>query len=112
MDGNAATHWSAGVPPAVGQWFQVDMVSKQTFREITIDAGASWSMDYCLGCDVTVSDDGSTWGSPIGKANGTSQLTTVTLSAPAAARYIRITMNSGATSTTHWWSIAELDVLN
>jgi hypothetical protein len=88
------------------------MGAKQTFREVTLDAGATWSMDYCLGCDVTVSDDGSTWGNPIAKANGSGQVTTVTLTSPASARYIRITMNSGATSTTHWWSIAEFNALN
>jgi hypothetical protein len=111
MDGNAATHWSAGVPPAVGQWFQVDMGSMKTFREITLDAGTSWSTDYCAGCDVNVSNDGSTW-SPIGKANGTAQVTTVTLTTPATGRYIQVIMSSGATATTHWWSIAEFNVLD
>jgi hypothetical protein len=88
------------------------MGTPKTFLQITLDAGASWSSDYCVGCDVSVSSDGSTWGSPVGKANGSAQLTTVTLSMPATARYVRVTMNSGATSTTHWWSIAEFDVLD
>jgi glucosylceramidase len=111
IDGTNTTHWSAGVPPAAGQWFQVDMGSTKTFREITLDAGPSWAMDYCVSCDVKVSNDASTW-TTIGMANGTAQVTTVTLTTPAMGRYIQVIMNSGATASTHWWSIAEFDVLD
>ena len=31
---------------------------------------------------------------------------------PQTARYLRVTLNAAATSTTHWWAIAEFNVLN
>jgi hypothetical protein len=111
IDGSGSTRWTPGVSPVAGQWFEIDMASMQTFRELSIDAGATWNMDYLRGCDVTVSNDGSTWGSSIASAMGASQVVVIPLPT-TTARYVRVTLNSSATSTTHWWSIAEFNVLN
>jgi hypothetical protein len=111
IDGNAATRWTPGISPAAGQWFEIDMAAAQTFREISIDAGATWSGDYLRGCDVTVSADGSTWGSPVASGTGSAQVVVVSF-APQTARYVRVTLNAAATTTTHWWAIAEFNVLN
>jgi hypothetical protein len=110
IDGSGTTRWTPAVSPAVGQWFEVDMASAQTFRELSIDAGATWNNDYLRGCDVAISMDGSTW-MKITSATGTSQVIVIDF-ASVSARYVRLTLNSGATSTTHWWSIAEFNVKN
>jgi hypothetical protein len=111
IDGSGTSRWSPGVSPAVGQWFEVDMASVRTFRQLSVDAGATWSGDYLRGCDVTVSTDGTSWGSAIASPTGSSQVVTIDF-APVTARYVRLTLNSSATSTTHWWSIAEFNALN
>jgi hypothetical protein len=87
------------------------MKSTQTFREISIDAGATWSGDYTRGYQVQVSADGTTWGSAVQTGKGTAQVVVVDF-ASQSARYVRVTLTSAATSTTHWWSIAEFNVLN
>jgi hypothetical protein len=86
------------------------MASTQTFRELSVDAGATWNADYMRGCDVTVSMDGTSW-TTVASATGTSQVVVIDF-ASASARYVRLTLNGGATSTTHWWSIAEFNVKN
>jgi hypothetical protein len=86
------------------------MGSAQTFRELSIDAGATWNADYMRGCDVTVSMDGASW-TNVTSATGTSQVVVIDF-ASVSARYVRLTLNSSATSTTHWWSIAEFNVKN
>jgi hypothetical protein len=86
------------------------MSSAQTFRELSIDAGTTWNADYPRGCDVTISMDGTTW-VKIASATGTSQVVVIDF-ASASARYVRLTLNNNATSTTHWWSIAEFNVKN
>ncbi len=87
------------------------MLSTQTFREVTLDAGSMWSGDYTRGYQVQVSADGATWGSAIASGKGSAQVTVVDF-ASQSARYIRVTLTSAAASTTHWWSIAEFNVLN
>jgi hypothetical protein len=111
IDGSGTSRWTPGVSPAVGQWYEIDMGSMQTFRELSIDAGATWNADYLRGCDVTVSTDGTSWGSPIASATGSSQVVVIPFSR-VTARYVRVTLNASATSTTHWWSIAEFNALN
>jgi glucosylceramidase len=86
------------------------MSSAQTFRELSIDAGSTWNADYLRGCDVAISMDGTSW-TKIASGAGTSQVVVIDF-ASTSARYVRLTLNSGATSTTHWWSIAEFNVKN
>jgi hypothetical protein len=86
------------------------MASAQTFRELSIDAGNTWNADYLRGSDVTVSMDGTSW-TNVASATGTSQVVVIDFGS-VSAQYVRLTLNSGATSTTHWWSIAEFNVKN
>lgn len=90
------------------------MAKAQTFREVSLDSGngggGSWSGDYPRGCDVAVSMDGSSWGTAIATATGSSQVVVIDF-ATVTARYVRVTLNSAGASTTHWWSLAEFNVL-
>jgi uncharacterized repeat protein (TIGR02543 family) len=106
IDGDIGTRWSTGANQTYGQWFQVDLGSVQTFNRIVMDAGSS-SGDYPRGYQVNVSNDGSTWGSPVATGTG-SAVTTVTF-APQTARYIRV-MQTGSVTGSVWWSIHEFNV--
>lgn len=99
-------------PPTcqITQWFQVDMVTPQTFMEITMDATGSPD-DFPRGYQVLTSNDGVTWGSPIAMGFGTSTIVTVTFP-PQTARYVRIVQTSSTASLPDqwWWSIYEFNV--
>ncbi len=106
LDGNTGTRWSTGANQANGQWFQVDMGATQTFCKIVLDQSTS-SGDYPRGYQVNVSNNGSTWGSPVATGNGTAGTTTI-IFAMQTARYIRITQTGSASGI--WWSICEFNV--
>jgi hypothetical protein len=105
IDGNGGTRWTTGTPQASGQWFQVDMLTPQTFVQLTLDATGSNS-DYPRKYSVFVSNDGMTWGNAVATATGTAALTTVVF-AQQTARFLRVTQSGTATN---WWSIYELNV--
>ncbi|HEY2082845.1 MAG TPA: discoidin domain-containing protein, partial [Verrucomicrobiae bacterium] len=106
LDGNLVTRWSTGGSQAPGQWFQADMGSVNVFSKIVLNYINS-ANDYPRGYQVTVSNDGINWSSPIASGVGSSSTTTITF-ATQAARYIRITQ-TGSTSGTYW-SIDEFNV--
>jgi len=41
IDGSASTRFSSGTDQVPGQWFSLDMITQQTFSQITIDPGSS-----------------------------------------------------------------------
>jgi hypothetical protein len=102
IDGNTSTRFSTDTDQAVGQWFQVNLGSSQTFNQIEMNSGGS-SGDYAVGYNVEVSTNGSTFTS-VATGTGTSSPETVTFTAQTA-QYIRVVLT--AASTTSWWSIAE-----
>jgi hypothetical protein len=89
-----------------GQWFQIDMREKHRFNKIVLDN--TWALwDSPNKYAVTVSDDGTNWGTPIAMGSGQLGITTITFPLQRS-RYIRITQTG--TSPTYNWSIFELDV--
>ncbi len=105
IDGDPATRWSTGRGMQLGDWFQVDLGSEQTFNQVVLDTTAS-SGDSPHGYQLFVSDDGTDWGQPI--ATGTGSPVTRILIPQVTARYIRV-VNQGDAG--NWWSIHELNVL-
>jgi len=106
LDGNLSTRWSTDTGQVSGQWFEVDLGSPSTFNGLILNSINS-ANDYPRGYQVTVSNDGVNWGSPVATGAGTPNITTITF-ATQTARYIRITQTG---STGNYWSIDEFNIL-
>lgn len=106
VDDDASTRWSSGAAQAPGQFVQVDLGRRKTFRRVALDSGGNLG-DYARTWELSVSDDGSTWRS-LATGEGVGQLTTIDVRR-TSARYVRIT-STGAAS--NWWSIADLRLYN
>ena len=105
IDGVASTRFSTGAAQTNGQWFQVDMLSAQSFSRVVMDATAS-PTDYARGYQVFVSNDGATWGTAV--ATGTGATVTTVNFATQSARYLRVVQTSNTPAS--WWSIHEFNV--
>ncbi|MGW0226741.1 discoidin domain-containing protein [Actinopolymorpha singaporensis] len=105
IDGDPATRWSTGHGMTPGDWFQVDLGASTTFDELHLDTSASPG-DFARGYEVYVSEDGKSWGEPVARGGGATQLRV--LFPPVTGRYVRI-VNTGSSGS--WWSIHEADVL-
>lgn len=113
IDGNLNSYWTGGIGQAPGQWFQIDMLSQQTFNRIIVDTSNTTFTDYIRGCQVFVSNDGVNWGTTVASAVGAAGAQYVANSltinfADQTARFIRIMLN--ASSTGNWWAIGNLRV--
>jgi hypothetical protein len=107
LDGDHWTGWRDMTKPQYpGQWFRVDMQAPRNFDKIILDnTWACW--DYPRGYAVSVSNDGTNWGTPV--ASGAGQLGMTTITFPEqTARYLRVVQTG--TNDTYNWSIYELDV--
>ena len=91
-----------------GEWLQLDLGSAARFSEIVLDAYNN-ADDYPEGYEVSVSDDGSTWGNPVATGLGNSAVTTISFS-EQNARFIRVQLTASSNYT--WWSIDEVKVLS
>jgi RHS repeat-associated protein len=103
---NGSTYWTTQNLQTNGQWFKLDMGMPRTFGQLTLFM-APTTDEHPRGYDVHVSNDGTTWGSPVASGVGTVALTTISFPRQTA-RYVRITQTG--TSSTRWWSINELNV--
>jgi len=103
IDGQTGTRWTSGKPQAAGQWFQVDLGSVQTVKQIDLDANSG---DYPRGYQVQVSQDGQSWSDPVATGSGRESYVSIPFGTQTA-RYIRVTQTGSATA---WWSIAEVKV--
>jgi hypothetical protein len=108
LDGVASTRWASEAAQVNGQFYQVDMQTAKTFRQITLDSTGS-AGDYPRGYQVFVSNDGSTWGSPIASGTPTTSLVTIGFSSQTA-RYIKVVQTGSVTP--NWWSLHEFNVYN
>src|SRR5882672_8672853 len=54
IDGSSGSRWSTGTGQSAGQWFSLDMITSQTFSQITIDPAGSTN-DYTKSYQVFVS---------------------------------------------------------
>ena len=82
------------------------MGSTNTIYKIVLDAGSS-SSDYPRGYQVTLSNDGTTWGNSVASGSGSSAVTTITFPTNTA-RYVRITQTGSVGGL--WWSIHEFNI--
>jgi hypothetical protein len=105
IDGQAASRFSSGAAQVNGQWFQVDMLTAQSFSRVVMDSTAS-ANDYAHTYQIFVSNDGTNFGTAI--ASGTGATVTTANFPNQSARYIRVVQTSNTPA--NWWSIHEFNV--
>lgn len=82
------------------------MVTPRTFVELSL-ATTPFPTDYSRAFQVSVSNDGTNFGTPIATGAGTATPTTISF-APQTARFVRVTLTAAAANL---WSIADFDVI-
>jgi len=101
-DGNASTRWASQASD--GQWIYVDLGSVYTINQVVL----RWEAAYGRGYQLQVSGDASTWSDVYSTTTGDGGADAVTLSTPAAGRYVRMLGTQRA--TTYGYSLYELEV--
>ena len=106
LDGQAATRFTSGVAQSgtATNTYTLDMLTAQTFTQITLDSGADYARNY----SVFASNDQANWGTAIAQGTGVEGVTTIAFAAKTA-RYLQIRQATAATVGA-WWSITELNV--
>ncbi len=102
VDDDASTRWSSGTAQTPGQYLQLDLGRRETFRRVVLDTGASTG-DYARSWTLEVGNDGTRWRT-LARGTGTGQLTTIDVPR-TRARYLRVVSTGSAGS---WWSVADL----
>jgi len=109
IDGDATTSWSSGWQnDGVAVWFQMDMLTPQTFNEVILDYSNSPN-DGPGSYTFSVSNDGQNW-SPLTSGTAADQMTIITVPT-TTARYIRIDKPASVTKV-NFWAIQEFYVFN
>jgi hypothetical protein len=86
--------------------FQVNMGSRQTFSQITLDANGS-TTNFAQSLEVDVSSDGVNWAAVSPAPTIVYQpLQTITFASPVTTQYIQFKLLAGGA---HWWSIYEMN---
>jgi hypothetical protein len=103
FDGNAATRWSTGSQPQVGdEWFKIDMGASYSITQLSLTASGG---DVPSAYELDLSTDNATF-TPVARGLGSD---TTTIGFPRqTARYVLI--KQIGTGYDHWWSISELTV--
>jgi endo-1,3(4)-beta-glucanase len=106
LDGSSGTRWTTGGDQTPGEWLSIDMQTARTFTQVTMDVAGSTS-DYARAYELYVSNDGQTWGTPVASGTGATGIITIVFPSQTA-RFIGIVQTG--TSSSNWWSVAELNV--
>jgi hypothetical protein len=107
VENSNSTRFSTDEGQAVGQYYEVNMGSAQTFNEVQIQVPNS-ATDYARGYNINVSPNGSTW-TTVASCTGTgtpeiASFTTVT------DQYLEVVLT--AADSSYWWSIDQFDIYN
>ncbi|BCD98740.1 DUF1592 domain-containing protein [Marinagarivorans cellulosilyticus] len=103
FDQNPATRWSSAYTD--NEWLSVDLGSEAVICSFAIN----WEDAYGTVYNLETSMDGSNWQTVYAEVNGNGGQDTITLAAPAPARYVRF---KGVERGTQWgYSFWELEVL-
>ncbi|URN95126.1 MAG: discoidin domain-containing protein [Candidatus Pristimantibacillus lignocellulolyticus] len=112
IDGNSSNIWESGTGMIEGMNFIVDMNEPRSFGRVVFQSAGT---DYARGYAVSVSDDGTNWGTPVATGTdanavinaGSGATFTVDLN-PVTARYVKVELTVPFTS--NWWKINEFSV--
>ncbi|KAI1182408.1 hypothetical protein F5B17DRAFT_190593 [Nemania serpens] len=116
IDGNSSTFWHTAYSPTVAplpHYIQLDMKKSFVINGVSYQPRQDGSSNGNIGQHtVTLSNDGTTWSSPVQFGTWLNDKTTKsTFFSNATARYIRITAQSEAQGASNQWSsIAEINV--
>jgi hypothetical protein len=120
LDGSLNERWSTGQPQAGGEWLQIDFGEEVSIKQlalILLSDNSGNGGDYPRAYEVRLSNsapavDGTPNFTPPIRASGAGvQNSNLTLNfpAPISGRYLSI-RQTGATASTEWWTVAELNV--
>lgn len=106
FDKNPDTRWASNTPSVPGMWFELDVGSVNYITELVINAEKSKN-DTPNGCEVRVSNDGTSWSDVVTTADGKVP-SLFTLAINRQARFIRVSTTGSRNGL--FWSIHELAV--
>ena len=87
-----------------GDFYQVDMGAPRRVSALALHAvNGDWPQKYA----VSVSSDGSTWGTPVATGEGSDNNMQISFP-PQTARYLKIELTADAPQ--RWWSVVELEL--
>ena len=101
-DGNAGSRWSSQF--SNNEWIYVDLGSTYTINRVVL----RWETAYGRGYKIQVSSNASTWSDVHGTTTGDGGVDDITLTTPAAGRYVRMLGTQRA--TTFGYSLYEFEV--
>ena len=104
-DGNDDTRWTSGQRPK-NAWYTLDMGERVFVESVTLDTTKSPG-DTPAGCNVFVSDDGSTWQGPVATCDDKTQKTT-SFNIGRSARHLKFVALE--TRPGLHWSIHEINI--
>jgi hypothetical protein len=107
VDNANSTRFSSDEAQAVGQYYEVNMGSAQTFNEVQMQVPNS-ATDYARGYNINVSANGSTWTTVASCAGtGTPEIASFTT---VTDQYLEVVLT--AADSSYWWSINQFDIYN
>ncbi|KAI0465821.1 hypothetical protein F4859DRAFT_507819 [Xylaria cf. heliscus] len=116
IDGNSSTFWHTAYSPTIAplpHYIQLDMKKSYVINGVSYQPRQDGSSNGNIGQHtVTLSNDGTTWSSPVQFGTWLNdKVTKSTFFSNATARYVRITAQTEAQGANNpWSSIAELNV--
>ncbi|KAI1425433.1 hypothetical protein F5Y12DRAFT_714282 [Xylaria sp. FL1777] len=116
IDGNSSTFWHTAYSPTIAplpHYIQLDMKKSYVINGVSYQPRQDGGLNGNIGQHtVTLSNDGTTWSSPVQFGAWLNDMTTKsTFFSNATARYVRITAQTEAQGANNpWSSIAELNV--
>ncbi|KAI0548283.1 hypothetical protein F4679DRAFT_551254 [Xylaria curta] len=116
IDGNSSTFWHSAYSPTIAplpHYIQLDMKKSYVINGVSYQPRQDGSSNGNIGQHtVTLSNDGTTWSSPVQFGTWLNdKVTKSTFFSNATARYVRITAQTEAQGANNpWSSIAELNV--
>ena len=111
LDGNPATFWNSGQTQAFGQNIVLNLGAQRIFNRVSID-GSAQPANYPQGYTVSVSNDGSSWGSPVVAGTGFGSEATLATFPQQTAQYVKIELTGGSINPDATWTVGEVNLFN
>lgn len=102
IDNIKSTRWDTGGPQSTGQWFAVNMGSKNKVNKVILDTSSSPN-DAPSAYAVYVSEDGINWGQPV-KTGATNSSVCIITIPDVTTQYIKVEQTG---TKSNYWSIHE-----